>query len=81
MFLLYDRRVCTHSIDSSLADGEFPGLGLALAPDVLVPEAEHGVHMKQKSRFFQISALAGVCIGVNPGGLGVATPRFWAGGS
>src|SRR6218665_1716559 len=36
MFLLYDRCICTHSIDPSLADGEFPGLGLAL-----VPEAEH----------------------------------------
>ena len=55
MFLLYDRRICTHSIDllidPSLADGEFPGLGLALVPDVVVPEAEHGVHRKQKSRF------------------------------
>jgi len=31
------------------ADGEFPGLGLALILDVVVPEAEHGVRMKQKS--------------------------------
>src|SRR6218665_2529314 len=51
VFLLYDRRICTHSIDPSLADDEFPGLGLALVPDVVVPEAEHGVHMKQKSSF------------------------------
>ena len=51
MFLLYDQRVCTHSIDHSLADGEFPDLGLALVPDVVVPEAEHEVGMKQKSRF------------------------------
>jgi len=38
-----------HSIDPSLADGEFPGLGLALVPDVVV--SEDGVRMKQKSRF------------------------------
>ena len=41
MFLLYDRRICTHSIDPSLADGEFPSLGLVLVPVVVVPEAEH----------------------------------------
>ena len=40
---LYDRRVCTHSIDPSIADCEFPGSELALVPDVVVPEAEHGV--------------------------------------
>ena len=51
VFLLYDRRICTHSIDPSLADGEFPGLGLALVPEVVVPGAEPGVRMKQKSRF------------------------------
>ena len=51
MFLLYDRRICTHSIGPILADGEFPGLGLALVPDVVVPEVEHGVRMKQNSRF------------------------------
>src|SRR6218665_525418 len=51
VFLLYNRRICTHSIDPILADGEFPGLGLALVPHVVVPEAEHGVRMKQKSRF------------------------------
>ena len=51
MFLLYDRRICTHSIEPSLDDSEFPSLRLALVPDVVVPEAEHGVRMKQKSRF------------------------------
>src|SRR6218665_1320443 len=42
VFLLYGRRICTHSVDPSLTHflGEFPGLGLALVPDVLVPEAE-----------------------------------------
>ena len=49
VFLLYGRRICTDSIDLSLADGEFPGLGTALILDVVVPEAEHGVRMKQKS--------------------------------
>src|SRR6218665_1637473 len=38
--------------------GEFPGLGLGLAPDVVVPEAEQGEHEAEIS--FQISALAGV---------------------
>ena len=51
MLLLYDRRICTHSIAPSLADGEFLGLGLALVPDVVVPEVERGVCVKQKSRF------------------------------
>jgi len=51
VFLLYDRRICTHSIDPSLADGEFPGLGLSVVPDAVIPEAEHGVRIKQKSRF------------------------------
>src|SRR6218665_3949678 len=38
VFLLYDRRIATHSIDPSITHilGEFPGFGLAL-----VPEAEH----------------------------------------
>src|SRR6218665_3812268 len=37
-----DRRIATHSVDPSLTHflGEFPGLGLALVPDVVVPEAE-----------------------------------------
>ena len=40
-------------VDLSLTHflGEFPGLGLALVPDVVDPEAEHGVRMRQKSRF------------------------------
>src|SRR6218665_21999 len=34
--------IATHSVDPSLTHflGEFPGLGLALVPDVVVPEAE-----------------------------------------
>src|SRR6218665_2350664 len=59
MFLLYDRRICTHSIDPSLNDAEFPSLGLAPVPDVMVPEAKHGVHMKAEISF-QISTLVGV---------------------
>ena len=41
-FSIYGRRICTHSVDPSLTHflGEFPGLGLALTPDVVVPEAE-----------------------------------------
>src|SRR6218665_258712 len=44
VFLLYHRRICTHSVDPSLTRflGEFPGLGLALLPDVAVPEEEQG---------------------------------------
>jgi len=44
VFLLNDRRICTHSIKPSLIHffGEFPGLGLALVPDVVVPGEEHG---------------------------------------
>ena len=36
------RHIATHSVDPSLTHflGEFPGLGLALVPDVVVPEAE-----------------------------------------
>ena len=51
VFLLYDRRICAHSINPSLADGEFPGLELARVPDIVIPEAEHGVRAKQKSYF------------------------------
>src|SRR6218665_1510711 len=42
VFLLYGRRIVTHSVDPSLTHflGEFPGLGVALVPDVVVPEAE-----------------------------------------
>src|SRR6218665_1887511 len=36
--------IATHSVDPSLTHflGEFPGLGLALVPDVVVSEAELG---------------------------------------
>src|SRR6218665_1613357 len=42
VFLLYGRRIATHSVDPSLTHflGEFPGLGLALVPDVVDREAE-----------------------------------------
>src|SRR6218665_962241 len=42
VFLLYSRRIATHSVDPSLTHflGEFPGLGLVLVPDVVVSEAE-----------------------------------------
>src|SRR6218665_592495 len=44
VFLLYGRCICTHSVDPSLTHflGEVPGVGLALVPDVVVPEAEQG---------------------------------------
>src|SRR6218665_1758819 len=44
VFLLYGRSICTHSVDHSLTHflGEFSGLGLALVPDVVVPEVEQG---------------------------------------
>ena len=50
-FLLYGRRIATHSVDPSLTQfiDEFPGLGLALVPDAVVPEAT-AVHMEQKTR-------------------------------
>ena len=42
VFLLYGRRIATHSVDHSLTHflGEFPDLGLALVPDDVVSEAE-----------------------------------------
>src|SRR6218665_36359 len=42
VFLLYGRRIATHSVDPSLTHflGEFPGLVLAPVPGVVVPEAE-----------------------------------------
>src|SRR6218665_2966199 len=60
VFLLYGRRIATHSVDPSVTHflGEFPGLGLALVPDVVVPEADSGAHGAENS--IQISALAGV---------------------
>ena len=59
VFLLYGRRIATHSVDPSLIHflGEFPGLGLALVPNVVVPEADSGAHGAENS--IQISALAG----------------------
>ena len=59
-FLLYGRRIATHSVDPSLTRflGEFPGLGLALVPDAVVPEAEQRCAWSKNS--IQISALAGV---------------------
>src|SRR6218665_2200534 len=60
VFLLYDRRIATHSVDPWLTHflGEFPGLGLALVPDVVVPEADSGAHGAENS--IQFSVLAGV---------------------
>ena len=51
--------MATHSVDPSLTHflGEFPGLGMALVPDVVVPEADSGAHGAENS--IQISALAG----------------------
>src|SRR6218665_2605536 len=42
VFLFYGRRITTHSVDPPLTHflGQFPGLGLALVPDVVVPQAE-----------------------------------------
>src|SRR6218665_1311530 len=44
VFLLYGRRIATHSVDPLLTHflGEIPGLRLALIPDVVVSEAEPG---------------------------------------
>src|SRR6218665_854261 len=58
VFLLYGRRIATHSVGPSLTHvlGEFPGLGLALVPDDVVPEADSGAHVAENS--IQISALA-----------------------
>src|SRR6218665_113186 len=59
VFLLYGRRIATHSVDPSLTHflGEFPGLGLALVPNVVVPEADSGAHGTEQ--LIQISDLAG----------------------
>src|SRR6218665_2082033 len=61
VFLLYVRLIANHSVDPSLARflGEFPCLGLALVPDVVVPEAEQRCTWSRKLQI-QISALAGV---------------------
>src|SRR6218665_3642748 len=59
VFLLYSRRIAAHSVDPSPTHflHEFPGLGLALDPDVVVPGADSGAHGAENS--IQISALAG----------------------
>src|SRR6218665_3659118 len=59
VFLLYGRRIAAHSVEPSLTHflGEFPGLGLALLPAVVVREADSGAHEAENS--IQISALAG----------------------
>src|SRR6218665_3997035 len=46
VFLLYGRLIANHSVGPSLSHflGEFPGLGLALVSDVVVPEAEQRAH-------------------------------------
>src|SRR6218665_3805961 len=56
---VYGRRIATHSVDPSPTHflHEFPGLGLALDPDVVVPGADSGAHGAENS--IQISALAG----------------------
>src|SRR6218665_319450 len=50
VFLLYGQRIATHSVDPSLTHflGEFPGLGLALVPNVVVPEAEQRCALNRK---------------------------------
>src|SRR6218665_3655454 len=60
VFLLYGRCIAIHSVDPSLTHflGGFPGLGLALVPDVVVPEADGVAHGAENS--IQISTLAGV---------------------
>src|SRR6218665_627565 len=59
VFLFYGRCIATRSGDPSLTHflGEVPGLGLALARDVVVPEADSGAHGAEN--LIQISALAG----------------------
>src|SRR6218665_350583 len=60
VFLLYGRLIATQSVDPSLTHflGECPGLGLALVPDVVIPEPDSGAHGAENS--IQISAPAGV---------------------
>src|SRR6218665_1120399 len=52
VFLLYGRRVCTHSVDPSLTHflGEFPGLRLAHGTRCCGPRGGAVVRMEQKSR-------------------------------
>ena len=57
VFLLYGRRIATHLVDPSPTHflGDFPGLGVALVPDVVVPEADSDAHGAGNS--IQISRL------------------------
>src|SRR6218665_3427475 len=61
VFLLYGRRMATHSVDPLLTHflGEFPGLGLALVYPMMRSQRQNsGAHRAENS--IQISALAGV---------------------
>src|SRR6218665_813352 len=52
VFLLYGRRIATHSVYPSLTNflGEFPGMGLAPVPDVVVRcRGGTAVRMEQKT--------------------------------
>src|SRR6218665_610689 len=60
VFLLYGRRIATHSVDPSLTHflGELPGLGLALVPMLWSQRRNNGANGAENS--IQVSALAGV---------------------
>src|SRR6218665_2868554 len=60
VFLLYGRRIPTHSVDPSLTHflGDFLCLGLAMVPDVVSRRRNSGAHGAENS--IQISAMAGV---------------------
>src|SRR6218665_1092756 len=66
VFLLYDQSICTHSVDPSLTHflGEFPGLGLTLAPDVVVPGRTHTMHKsgREQSAFGQSTLFNSIII-------------------
>src|SRR6218665_1864067 len=62
VFLLYDPRTFVHLSAPIRATPSLPGLELALVPEVVFSEAEHGVRNAHDAEIsFQISALAGVC--------------------
>ena len=65
VFLLYDRCICTHMVDPSLTHllSEFPGLGLALVPTVVVPAAEQGAHEAEISFRFKFLPWPGLNLG------------------
>src|SRR6218665_1514920 len=64
--------IATHSVDPSLTHflGECPGLGLALVPDDVVPEAEHGAWSRKLDPNFKLhekmmqTTLDNVCLTV-----------------